>query len=447
MTDSNLVHLSISNINRVDNLDYSHFYDNETGKYKDAEITVGGKRYSVHFTDNTVKVRRLQDNAWGAFKGFFYQNKTATSRAIQDYLMPLMRQNAMAANTKRTLEAMDNRGIIGENREVAHYGFSNNRLYGEQGINGDNNIAGGSGGKQYNITTIDDYNAFVGIVCHQAGAENDLIDFTEKIKTGNFDYYLEKKPTDRMGDLNEIKTKYPLAKLQKWGSFLTDNAKRADIIGKLYNYLTKPQVPNGKKTGWAQEFAKNPDRALEKFVMKNLGFGDDLVAGDVEKVAALLKDYVLTVGSKESYEDKKAAVQEFMSGHFNKNRVHREDADRRAAGASANLYLMFHKVLNSAFFRQTSKIGLDFFRQEKTPVMFQISNHEGKTDTSKIHKDSLHIDAIGDASDKWWNNISTDEYDPNLYTAPITHSELRHVAKVFHDGNGLNMGFVKGHFE
>ena len=186
---------------------------------------------------------------------------------------------------------------------------------------------------------------------------------------------------------------------------------------------------------------------MEKFVMKNLGFGDDLVAGDVEKVAALLKDYVLTVGSKESYEDKKAAVQEFMSGHFNERKVHPADADRRAAGASANLYKMFQNVLNSAFFRQTSKIGLDFFRQENTPVMFQISNHEGKTDTSKIHKDSLHIDAIGDASDKWWNNISTDEYDPNLYTAPITHSELRHVAKVFHDGKGLNMGFVKGHFE
>ncbi len=464
MTD--ISHINHINLNFLDNLDADALKDKNTGKLRDALITLNGKDYKVTVNNGSVDVNRSHRSLWGSFKGMFYSNKTQTCDAIAERILKDLRHAAMSENTKKTVSAMDKQGVLGNSREIVHYGFSDNRSYGELGVA---ELERELPGKKFNITTIDDYNACTGIFCDENKATTYIFNAIEMIKSGNYDFFHElansKDPQHKMDNkaLTEMQQKYPIDKLQKWGAFLTKNADRADIIGKLYNYLTMPgNARDLKKTGWAHEFAKNPDKALQKFVMKNLGHGASIVPGDVEKLAGLLKKYVTEIGSKQTTEEKAAALKEFMSKNFPKD-IHVVEQDREELGSGSSLHSLFNTVLNTAFFRQTSKIGLDFFRQEKTPVMFQISDFRGKTDASKIKKipnsgderfsdARLNIDSMGNLSDKWWKKTSTADFDPNLNCAPITHSEIRHLAKITTEADSqgndrLRLYLVKGHFQ
>jgi hypothetical protein len=75
-------------------------------------------------------------------------------------------------------------------------------------------------------------------------------------------------------------------------------------------------------------------------------------------------------------------------------------------------------ILRNMFFRQTSKLGLDFFRQRGVPVMFQWTNHQGVSleDSDKTIKNT------------WWKDPADSVH--NHYGATITFSEMRHVVKM-----------------
>ena len=76
------------------------------------------------------------------------------------------------------------------------------------------------------------------------------------------------------------------------------------------------------------------------------------------------------------------------------------------------------KVMRNMVFRQTSKLGLEFFKQEGTPVMFQWSNHEGVS----LENGEKTI------TNTWWKNERDSVH--NHYGATITFSEMRHVMKM-----------------
>lgn len=85
------------------------------------------------------------------------------------------------------------------------------------------------------------------------------------------------------------------------------------------------------------------------------------------------------------------------------------------------LFNLFRNVLSYAFFRQTSKLGLEFFRNKGTPVMFQFADYAGKSYLGR--EDDLR------RPEAWRNGEDTDEFR-QTGGSPITNSEMRRAMKI-----------------
>lgn len=85
------------------------------------------------------------------------------------------------------------------------------------------------------------------------------------------------------------------------------------------------------------------------------------------------------------------------------------------------LFNSFRNVLSYAFFRQTSKLGLEFLRNKGTPVMFQFADYSGRSYHGR--EDELH------AREAWRDGENTQEFREKG-GAPITNSELRRAMKL-----------------
>ena len=228
--------------------------------------------------------------------------------------------------------------------------------------------------------------------------------------------------------------------------------------------------------GWKKDFKMNPDQALRNFVIKNLSPKVVTEAGandeTIDMLCAKLKEYV-AIYNMEDGAEKKAKMEEFLkfenwpctnedkariNGLINdsidavaKEKNMPVDNARRTYGkkikerayqgspsrALLNLssYNLFTNVLMYATFRQTSKIGLDFFKGQGKPILFHTS-----------HRD------LTDFGDTGWilneNHWKTGQMDQNNIGSEITHSEVRHANKLIqrygNDINGANLWFVRG---
>ena len=98
-------------------------------------------------------------------------------------------------------------------------------------------------------------------------------------------------------------------------------------------------------------------------------------------------------------------------------------------------YVLFSDILMYATFRQTSKIGLDFFKSQGKPILFHTSDRKSM-----------------DFGDMAWikgeNHWKSGQLDPKYGGSEITHSEIRHATKLiekYGDGtDGADLWFVKG---
>ena len=89
-----------------------------------------------------------------------------------------------------------------------------------------------------------------------------------------------------------------------------------------------------------------------------------------------------------------------------------------------------------ATFLQTSKIGLDYFKNQGTLILFHTS-----------HRD------LSDFGDTGWilneNHWKSEQFDPTYGGSEITHSKVRHANKLIerYGGEGIDgadLWFVKG---
>ena len=80
---------------------------------------------------------------------------------------------------------------------------------------------------------------------------------------------------------------------------------------------------------------------------------------------------------------------------------------------------IFDNVLVYATFRQTSKLGLSFFKEEKVPVMFQYADYNGSSLRNNFQKKV-------DAEDQW----KGDNLDIKAGGSAITYSEMRHIERM-----------------
>lgn len=76
----------------------------------------------------------------------------------------------------------------------------------------------------------------------------------------------------------------------------------------------------------------------------------------------------------------------------------------------------------NAFFRQTSKLGLEFFQSKGIKVIFQWSNKKGQSMNKTENKRDL--------KDRWWLNKNYELATNKNKYGSITYSEMRHVERL-----------------
>ena len=308
--------------------------------------------------------------------------------------------NAMQTVTDRTDSAIDK--LEGEGvREIALYGFSQVRERAGAKLTARN----------VNFTLIDDYNTACGLTSDYVGATS-LQRTIDSIRSGELKIN------------SDGKSAIPEEKLQKWAAFLQRNAGKLDIFAKIISYQQAEDNPkaNRKKGGWIGEAARNGYwNTLRAIVKKNIPgsartteFGHKLVDKDIEAIAtaiSTLAAYAVKgepLADRERYRNLILKCVTDVAGY----------KGQEAENVAKELEWVTDMVLCNMFFRQTSKLGLDFFKEEGIPVMFQWSTHEGIS----LEK------ATNELGDKWWKNDNSSIQDH--YGATITFSEMRHVQKM-----------------
>ena len=353
---------------------------------------------TVKVNHNTFAVRILGDRvdvsftSGNAFTNLFRGN---TLQRAQQQLQLAYDESVARAQRGTTTESAAQFTKNGS-AEVVQYGFSDLRDRAVEEVREVSDFQANS------ITTIDLYNQHIGIGWNSvsAGTMGDIVD---GIRNGTL--------TITKGGM------YSADKLGRWVDHLRQNIGKLDVFQRISDDIALSQVkgPDAKRTGWAGVFrAKGTMGGLEELVRKNLTGGDirnlGLQKSAVKVFAGILKKMVEldTKGMTSAEADRARA--KILEDEVEKVCPQSEDINRNCMIQDA-----FNNVIRSIFFRQTSKLGLSFMNKEKTPVMFQWRNHDGKDVSSQ------------DISNKWWKAKSADI--TKQYGASITYSEMRFVQR------------------
>ncbi len=480
-------------ISSVDSLSASNLigqlYESEKGQLKnDGSIRVGSKTYKVTYVPSEngtdkLQMKRHYTGPVGWLLNWWNKDKLTTqSTALQlnAKIADLMKSKdyQLARNTydklmdiAKTHEGNES-GVI----EVANYGHSQPRdkiteMAVVDAVNRKLQATGSH--KTIQLNKIDTYNTILGITTHSLLPHN-YGQLMGKITSGGLRL--------NNGVLNNELFTVEREDVEKWKAFISDQKilDKIDIPRKLFRYLNQPQNASNDDAGmvgWKKDFKMNPDQALRHFVVKNLpasamkaGYGDD---ESIQLMCDKLKKFV-TIYCMEDGDEKTARMSEFMKvenwpcmngdkatinkeitaritklakeknipveqakKHFGKEI--KEEFYSKPSGALSCLstYRLFANILMYSTFRQTSKIGLDFFRSQNKPILFHTS-HRDLTDFG-------NMDWITD--EKHWKE-GEGQLDPTYGGSEITHSEVRHAQKLineFGEGTqGANLWFVKG---
>ena len=470
---------SLSAVNLVEKL-----RDAATDKLKnEGSIRIGSQTYKVTYVrgEDGADQLRMKRNYTGLFGGLmnWFKKDTLTTQpgalALNAKIAELMKSTdyQIVRNTYDRLmdiaKAQKGRGVI----EVANYGHSEPRNQVEKlGVVEAVNRSLAKSGKSIHLNKIDTYNTELGIT-------------TETLMPGKYGATMKKIASGSL-KINEkllANERFTVERedLEQWRAYISDPkiAAKIDIPRKLFAYLNQPEgtsADDAGLVGWKKDFKMNPDQALRHFVVKNMPAssmrGGGVDAETIDFLCDRIKEYVNLYNMADG-PDKDAKMAEFLSfdnwprtkaddGTLKslmkpeieamakeKNRPPdetwrrfgkdlRTDFIQKHPGTalkSTASYRLFANVLMYATFRQTSKIGLDFFKSQNKPVLFHSS-----------HRD------LKDFGDTGWilseNHWKTGQLDPTYGGSEITHSEVRHANKLverYGDGtDGANLWFVKG---
>lgn len=284
--------------------------------------------------------------------------------------------------------------------EVIHYGFHDMRV---------NAVRKMGYGQEARLNTIDQYNSNIGLTWDLGDASMDVSNCQQTLKQlENPDSFFEDNRAD-------------------WARYLKDHIGKLDVFGRISSYISageKPETIAADQRGWLDVFRrKGVDGGLRELVRKNV-MGSDIKPAEgkfpidpedfVELCVQILKDLngqnVDGLEADEVDALRDARVDKMLEEHLNASSSH-GDAD-----AMDRLKQAFNNVLNNMFFRQTSKLGLDFMKAKKIPVIVQWQCHDGQPLSR------------ADFEDKWWKRDG--EKVSAHYGATITFSEMRHIEKL-----------------
>ena len=437
------------NVKRLESITAIHVADNlrENAEYKqNGTIKIGSKTYQVSYVggeggQGEFQVKRHYTGFLiGSFLNWVNKNNLSTQTGavnLKNKINAIMQTETYALVKSNYDKLMAIAQAHGKGDiEVANYGHKEPRdtVKGE-GVLEAVNARIAKEGKSIRFNKIDDYNTNVGITplnmvpSKYAKLMQDIAGQKLSVDEKHLDY-----------------GSYSMSKesVQDWLTFIAkpENMEKIDIPRKLFRLMNQDKNAAGTEglKGWKQDFSMDPDLALKKFVIKNLGFRYRNASQEtIAMLADKLKEYV-NIYNMEDGPDKTARLNEFFKlknwPHTEKDVASFQDGakhyakkhnipdltgSRRAFEQTeegrlhVKSYEMFTNMLMIATFRQTSKLGLEFFRQQHTPVLFQTT-------------DLRHRDIRGFAlNDDHWKR---GEVDPNQGGSLITQSEMRHAHRL-----------------
>ncbi len=377
--------------------------DNGNGS-QSGKIKIGYKSYTISVSDTgEVNVQRKL----GFFGKIFIRNsRTNTAVRLENKIANLLKTNeyALVKNSNTQLKNIISNSGGKKNIEVANYGMKKNRIMLlNSGINVD------AAKKNRNVdsisfNTIDTYNSMIGIT-------------SIKLRPVNYEATMKSIASGSIKVKNVDDDGYDKEQVKKWNQFLArpENMDKINIPKKLFNYMHQdPNAADGneKTTGWKAAFRRNPQEALKQFVLKNLPYGSGRVTdAEADFLAGKFNKFI------EFYNNGKGTPQrrqEYINHFFKAEKWQLPDSSR----TPEELRGLFENVIIYSTFRQTSKLGIDFFREQKVPVMFQFSGHNARS-----------LEGEGNAKitgENFWKNSVSGEYGGSS----ITNSELRHINRI-----------------
>ena len=406
--DQTVRHIADSNIRSIIDL------SNAEGSQKGI-IRAGGNTYNVTVSENGKvnvsfkggwfnflrkdSLQRMQarmQTDYDNFKATYAANtaKAPMAASEDDLYSPAMKT---ARNATGTALSHRYNGDAGQ-QEIALYGFTPVR----QGVAGkleENNV---------NFTTIDAYNKYCSIEWGAVTLEK-LPALLNNIKSGSLQI-----KNDPNGSISNDK-------LNAWAAFLKDNVGKLDVFAKIRSYVNAANHPRQYKnsTGWVGEAARNGIiKTMDALVRKNLPgdekticFGrHDINDKDIRALGTLLAEIAVRGGVVSDKDQEGILYTALCLAGYKEDEI--------TSNLMTELSRLSGTILRNMFFRQTSKLGLDFFRQRGVPVMFQWTNHQGVSleNSDKTIKNT------------WWKDPADSVH--NHYGATITFSEMRHVVKM-----------------
>lgn len=437
--------LSVNDVNSLNANNLSESFQTLEGTFNSqGSIKVNGKDYKVSLSygkDGTLQADVKRQYNSSGIRGFFHdllaRSRTATANAISDRLNTLFRSKEMRIITSN-IEKFNE--ILAENKDkkeiiVANYGFSApRRIVANANLVKRFNDKLAASGQVIKFSKIDDYNTISGIRVENmniARYRNLMDDIRNKKLVCSYDAECLKK------DHSE-------ADIKSWQEFLArpENAAKIDIPAKLHRYLHINDQPAAgsphKTTGWEGDFRRNPQEALRHFVMKNLAYKTaDTSPERIDFYCARLREYT-EIYSDPDETSRNARMKEFMKYDSWITQEELEERAREYVDEEVTLeeavsfikssylsdvnqlprFIEFNNIISNATFRQTSKLGLDFFHEMKHPVMLQYADHQGidlKSKNGAVFQED------------YWKRS---ELVPGTNGSPITHSEIRHAKKI-----------------
>ena len=381
----------VLNVNSVNQIDASAFVEKDTNTLQNGKIRLGNSFFSV-------KVDNSKINA-----GYF--NNLNMSKETKSHL-----QDKLTADKIVISEKFNIAKEIGNNekiKQVILHGMSDVKQPAKIASDEVVNVK-----KAFKPTTIDTYNSSIGI--EKENVSKDPINTFNSIRNGTIDKGLS--ADDVIGHKEDI----TLDIRAEWKQYLKDNADKVDIFKKVASFINEGSQPSShgaKTTGWAEQVRKyGIDDTLKGFILKQMEPSDRkncLINGTIDKYISVLKE--CAIKSKEGALNKQE-YEAVLDKHFpnrhvmeNKNKHHNEYSEAKGFG----------NIIANAFFRQTGKLGVQFFESKGIKVIFQWSDHNGLTADKKENKASLN--------NKWWlDNGFNDVKNVQKYVA-ITFSEMPQV--------------------
>jgi len=455
MSDINLNLKSVADLKAIDVVDKL----SEGNELKSGKIKIKGKTYNMSVikegAEQSINVTREYTGWFANFRNKHCTKNTHTAINFSRHLKTVLdsREYAVVGNSYHTLlEIAKNDKTNRRNIEVADYGLAPNRkLLSSQKVAQvvNSRLAAMNIQKTVSLNMIDTYNNLGGFTYSSLNINN-YADTMQRVENG---LKIDNKK------FNHLHHTVDKEQLKKYHNFLSkpENLEKINIPKKLYNYLhqDEPLKATDKQTGWKAEFKRNPDEALKNFVIKNTHFAYRGNKELILKSLPLIKDYVaimiikdqqkrdeklIELAQDERWLDKqeKKKHDEKIKQIIKKYKATPQQAKTAYAKAhslkeDSKLFRFVNSVICYATFRQTSKLGLEFFRGEKVPVMFQFSDF--------FQKDLEGEEYQKIEEDKFWNQSKLNEDGAG---SAITHSELRKVARMRRENLDFDVRMVHG---